>query len=176
MAAAIQTVPALVSLEEYLHTAYHPECDFVDGVLEERNVGEYEHSGLQAVLASWFVVRGRAWGIRVLTEQRTRVGETRVRIPDVCVIRRGGEIEKVTRTPPILCIEILSPEDRTARTVRVLDDFRAMGVEHLWVFDPVDRVAMIYSEAGLKLVEGRRMTIPGTEIYLDLDEVFAELD
>ena len=70
MAAATQTGPAVVSLEEYLHTAYHSDRDFVDGVLEERHVGEYEHSGLQAIIDSWFVVRGREWGIRVLTEQR----------------------------------------------------------------------------------------------------------
>ena len=176
MAAATQTVSALVSLEEYFHTAYHPDCDFVDGVLEERNLGEYEHSNLQAALTAWFFNRGREWNIRVLTEQRTRVGETRVRIPDVCIIQRDGGLERVTVTPPILCIEIQSPEDRTSRTVKVLDDYLAMGVRNLWVFDPVDRVAMTYSETGLKLVEGRRMTVAGTAIYLDLDEVFAELD
>ncbi len=31
-------VPQLLSIEEYLHTSYHPDCDFVDGHLEERNV------------------------------------------------------------------------------------------------------------------------------------------
>jgi hypothetical protein len=39
MAAATQPVPALLSLEEYLRTSYHPDCDFVDGHLEERNLG-----------------------------------------------------------------------------------------------------------------------------------------
>jgi Uma2 family endonuclease len=176
MATATQTAPAPLSLEEYLHTSYHPDFDFVDGVLEERNVGEYQHSNLQAALTSWFFVRGPEWNIRVLPEQRTRVGETRVRIPDVCIIQRDGEIEKVTVTPPLLCIEILSPEDRTSRTVRVLDDCLAMGVQNLWLFDPIDRVAMTYSETGLKLVEGSRLTIPGTAIYLDLTEIFASLD
>ena len=78
--------------------------------------------------------------------------------------------------PPLLCIEILSSEDRTSRTVRVLDDYLAMGVRNLWLFDPIDRVVMTYSETGLKLVEGTRMTIPGTAIYLDLAEIFAALD
>jgi hypothetical protein len=35
---------------------------------------------------------------------------------------------------------------------------------------------MTYSETGLKLVEGSRLTIPGTAIYLDLTEIFASLD
>ena len=30
----------LISVEDYLATAYEPDCDFVDGHIEERNVGE----------------------------------------------------------------------------------------------------------------------------------------
>ena len=37
----------LVSLEEYLKTSYEPDCDYVDGVLEERNLGEWNHGDLQ---------------------------------------------------------------------------------------------------------------------------------
>ena len=99
-----------------------------------------------------------------------------MRIPDVCVIWRGGAFEKVTLTPPLPCIEILSPERPDVAYGEGAGRVLAMGVKNLWVFDPVDRVAMTYSETGLKLVEGRRMMIPGTEIYLDLDEIFAELD
>jgi hypothetical protein len=32
---------ALVSVDEYLSTSYDPDCDYVDGVVEERNVGRY---------------------------------------------------------------------------------------------------------------------------------------
>ena len=176
MAAATQTVPALLTLEEYLRTSYHPDCDFVDGVLEERNVGEYEHNNLQAALIAWFFARGPEWNIRVLPEQRTRVGETRVRVPDVCLIPRHGTIERVRVTPPLVCIEIQSPEDRTSRTVRVLNDYLAMGVPNLWLFDPIDRVAFTYSASGLKLVDTSRITIPNSPIYLDLPELFAALD
>jgi hypothetical protein len=28
-----------VSVEEYLHTVYEPDCDYVDGRIEERLVG-----------------------------------------------------------------------------------------------------------------------------------------
>jgi len=176
MATATQTVPALLTLEEYLHTSYHPDCDFVDGHLEERNVGEYEHSNLQAVLTAWFFNHAIEWNVRVLPEQRTRIGKTRVRVPDVCLVPRDGPIEKVRITPPILCIEILSPEDRTSRTVRVLNDYLALGVHHLWLFDPIDRTAFTYTAAGLKLVEAPRIAIPNSPIYLDLPELFSALD
>ena len=146
MAAAAQTAPALLTFEEYFSTTYRPDCDYVDGHLEERHVGEYEHNNLQAALVAWFFTRGPQWNVRVLPEQRTRVGPARVRVPDVCLVPRDGAIEKVRVTPPILCIEILSPEDRPNRTVRVLDEYLVMGVHNLWLFDPVERLAFTYSQ------------------------------
>jgi Uma2 family endonuclease len=176
MAAAAQIASTPLTLEAYLQTSYHPDCEFVDGHLEERSLGEYEHNNLQAALIAWFFARGPEWNVRVLPEQRTRVGATRVRVPDVCLVQRDGAIEKVRVTPPILCIEILSPEDRTARTVRVLDEYLSMGVQNLWLFDPVERLAFTYSNTGLKLAGGTRLTIAETPIYLDLPELFASLD
>jgi hypothetical protein len=29
-----------ISVEEYLHTVYRPDCDYVEGVVEKRNLGE----------------------------------------------------------------------------------------------------------------------------------------
>ena len=55
----------LVSEQEYLHTVYEPDCEYEDGILIERNVGEQEHSWLQAALAAYFFKRRKAWGIEV---------------------------------------------------------------------------------------------------------------
>ncbi len=33
-----------ISVEEYLHTVYRPDVEYVDGEIQERNVGEIEHS------------------------------------------------------------------------------------------------------------------------------------
>ncbi len=33
-----------VSLIEYLNTAYHPDCDYINGHLQERNWGEFDHA------------------------------------------------------------------------------------------------------------------------------------
>jgi hypothetical protein len=32
-----------VTVAEYLRTVYEPDCDYVDGRVEERNVGEFDH-------------------------------------------------------------------------------------------------------------------------------------
>ena len=40
-------VVALIPVEEYLSTAYRPDCDYIDGEIHERNVGERDHSRTQ---------------------------------------------------------------------------------------------------------------------------------
>ncbi len=44
-------------MEEYLASSYEPDLEFVDGVLEEKTGGEWDHSFLQAVITAWFVNR-----------------------------------------------------------------------------------------------------------------------
>lgn len=41
---------APVTTEEYLSNVYEPDCDYVDGELEDRNVGEKEKSKIQRKL------------------------------------------------------------------------------------------------------------------------------
>jgi Uma2 family endonuclease len=168
--------PAYLSLEEYLHTTYHPDCDFVDDHIEERNLGELDHGTLQAALAAWFFIHRAEWNIRVICEHRTRVSASRVRIPDVSIIPHEGPTEKVRVTPPILCIEILSPEDRIPRVLLRLNDFLAMGVQNLWLIDPADRAAFTYTRDGLRLAEGPRLAIENSPIFVDLPELFSALD
>ena len=89
----------LVSLETYLTTSYEPDMDFVDGVLEDRNEGEYDHNIVQMAILFWFHQHGREWRIRTVQEQRTRVASSKVRIPDVCVFSRDIPIEQVFTKP-----------------------------------------------------------------------------
>ena len=73
MAALTQPNPSYLTIEEYLSTSYHPDCDFVDDHIEERNIGDTQHSLLQVELGFWFRLRRDEWNIRVMTELRTRV-------------------------------------------------------------------------------------------------------
>jgi hypothetical protein len=34
------TSPVLIPVEEYLRTVYRPNCDFIDGEVQERNMGK----------------------------------------------------------------------------------------------------------------------------------------
>jgi Uma2 family endonuclease len=158
----------LVSLEEYLRTSYHPDRDFVDG--------QVEHARLQSLLIMWFGRHESEWNIVTVVEQRIRVAAKRVRIADICLLHRSAPREQVTQTPPLLCIEILSPEDRLPRAAKVMDDYARMGVANLWLLDPVDRIGYVYTAGGLLKLTEDRLSIPSSAIYLDLPGLFAGLD
>src|SRR5271157_1579799 len=77
----------LISVQEYLATGYRPDRDFIDGELQERNLGELEHSLLQTAIGAWFWTRQKEWNVVPVVEQRVQVAPTRFRVPDVTVLR-----------------------------------------------------------------------------------------
>jgi Uma2 family endonuclease len=134
-----------VSLEEYLRTEYEPDCDYVDGVLEDRNVGKQTHGETQLAVGAFFHLQRKRLGIRVVTELRMRVSATRVRIPDVAIVA-AEDTDEVKQKPPLLVIEILSPDDRWSRLVKVLADYLAFGVPMIWIIDPYDKAAWVVTQ------------------------------
>jgi len=170
------TTSALLSIDEYLRSSYHPDADFVDGLIEERNLGEFEHARLQGLIASFFVVREKQWSIRTVVEQRIRVAANRVRICDIALLRADTPREAVAVTPPLLCIEILTPEDRIARAELVLADYGAMGVKNIWLVDPIARTAHIFDATGLHTADPAGLTVADTPILLNLNELFEALN
>lgn len=129
----------LLSVDEYLSTSYRPDRDFLEGKLVQRNVGEYDHSNLQGALIGWMRSRQRGWNVRVLPEQRLQVKATRFRIADIAVISRDHPIQPVFKTPPLLCVEVLSKDDTLRSMQDRIDDYLAFGVPNIWVLDPVKR-------------------------------------
>jgi Uma2 family endonuclease len=165
-----------VTVEEYLHTSYRPDCDYVDGRIEERNVGEYDHGFLQTLLAVLFMNNREAWGVLAVTDVRTQVRPTRFRCPDLSVLRADAPRERIITHPPLIAIEILSPEDRLSRFQERIEDYVAFGVENIWILDPEPRRAWTADGEGLHLVQSGELTVPGTPIRVVLSELFAELD
>ena len=170
------TAPALMTMEQYLHTAYSPDVDFVDGEIQERNVGEKDHGRLQSMISAWFAARETDLSLDTTIEMRMRVSTTRVRICDVAVFRAGAPDEQVAIAPPLICVEVMSPEDRLSRAIKVLEDYRAMGVPHIWLIDPQERLAYTFGRDGLHQQEDCVLQTNDTAIALDVNELFARLD
>lgn len=139
----------LIPLQEYLHTSYRPDCDYIDGTIIERNMGQYEHARLQGLIVTALMIRESEWHIHVLPEQRIKIREGKYRVPDVIVLAEDAPHPRVIEQPPLLCIEVLSPEDRLGEIVDRAHDYWALGVEATWIFDPVQKRAYVYSADGL---------------------------
>ncbi len=166
----------LISVEEYLRTVYESDCEYNEGVVEERNLGEFEHSLLQGMLVTIFMNQISQWGVFALPEQRVQLRPRRFIVPDVAVLRMGLPRERILTRPPLIAIEIMSPEDRMKKVTAQSLEYRAFGVEHIWVIDPQKRVAYRWAESGLELEASGELTVPGTAILVRVDELFARLD
>jgi Uma2 family endonuclease len=173
------TVPnseELWTVREYLRTSWSPDREFVDGRIEERNLGEKEHSIIQRYLTFLFMLKRAEWGVEVFPELRTQTAATNFRVPDVLVVRAGESFDRYITRPPLIAIEILSPED----TLRVMQgkaaEYRRFGIEHIWIIDPEPRIAYRYTSAGLEEVRDGELAVPETPIRVVLSELFAELD
>jgi Uma2 family endonuclease len=163
----------LISVEEYLRTSYRPDCDYVDGEVVERNLGELDHGWVQTILSAYLVARRAEWGISVIVELRVQVKPNRFRVPDICVVLGPRPDEQILTKAPFLCIEILSPADRMTRVEEQVADFLAMGVPNVWVLDPRAKRAWAVTLAdgwreelsGVLKTENPPLEVPLAEIF-----------
>lgn len=161
----------LISVDEYLHTVYRPDRDYTDGVVEERNLGERDHAWLQGAFVTFFRSRFKETGITALPEWRFQIKPTRFRIPDV-VVTRGKPDEQILTRPPLLCIEILSSEDRMSQVNKRVQEYLEFGVPVVWVVDPVERAIWIYRRNGMEQPAGDSIKLDGADIAVPLSEIF----
>jgi Uma2 family endonuclease len=159
----------IISVEQYLHTTYRPDCDYIDGEILERNVGELRHGRLQGVICAWLLTRETRWHIKCAPEVRLKVGARRFRIPDVMVLSAEAPVEQVVVTPPLVCIEILSSGDTLSQIWDRLQDYLAIGVPVCWIIDPLSRRGWLATPAGL--VEAKDGILRAGEIEMPLAEV-----
>jgi Uma2 family endonuclease len=158
-----------VSVQEYLSTSYRPDCDYIDGELEERNLGEFDHARLQLAIGAYFYNRRKEWGITVVPEQRVQVSPTRFRVPDVCVVL-GHPEDQIFRDPPFICIEILSPDDRLSRVNERVSDYLQFGVPYVWLLDPQTRKAWRCTPGAM--IEVPELRTENPTMVVPLDELF----
>ncbi len=166
--------PVLIPVEEYLNTTYRPDCDYIDGEVIERNVGERPHGILHGVFYLLFQKNRREWGLLPLLEQRVQTSAKNYRVPDVCAVY-PGEDDPIVRVAPLLCIEILSSRDTLPAIEKRAGDYLRMGVQHVWIVDPLRRTAHHISPRGTEAVT-EALSIPGTSVQVELSDVFRELD
>jgi Uma2 family endonuclease len=159
----------LVSLEEYLNTSYDPDVEYVDGVLVERNVGDWLNSLTQRNIVLAF---GRKYPkIYAVPELRSRTQPTRYRLPDVCVLLEPPR-SRFLLEAAFVAIEILSQDDPMTEVIEKLKEYAANGTPHIWLADPRLQQMSTYHQNTLAEVEVLQTSEPRLE--LTREEVFCD--
>jgi Uma2 family endonuclease len=174
-AASTAAVPGLLSIEQYLNTTYRPDVDYVDGHIEERNLGDTDHGKLQKRLLILLSLREEEWGVEALPETRVQVSPTRFRVPDVCVVREGDADEPTVTAAPLLCLEVLSPGQTLIAIRERAQDFFNMGVPEVWVFDPPTQTVYICQPDSMTEHKIGVLRLAGTPVELSIADVFKAL-
>ena len=164
------TTGVLVPLAEYLGHTYDPDCEYLEGVLVERNVGEMGHGDVQTSIA--FEVRLRAKGFWAVVEVRMQVRPERFRIPDVTIVRGGRPAHRIFTAPPEVVVEVLSPDDRVPYTQSKIDDYLAFGVPCVWVIDPESQRAWIHTSTGTREVKDGILRNPAGDLAVPFSAIF----
>ncbi len=160
----------LVLMEEYLRTSYEGvDREYLDGEVVERSLPTYLHGKTQLRLGALFSRLSPECRLYPCAETRIRMGSVRVRVPDVAVF--GGEEpdEAVPGHPPLIVIEILSPDDRHSEVHAKLEEYRRWGVLHVWLVDPQLRKLYVYN-GGLREVAAFELADPA--VKFTVAEVF----
>jgi len=166
------SVETLIPVEEYLNTAYDPDVEYVDGVLVERNVGDWLHSLIQRNL---IIALSKYSAIYAVPELRSRTTATRYRLPDVCVLLAPPQTKYVIDAV-FFAIEILSEDDSMTKVIEKLDEYDRKGVANIWLIDPRLRKVSTYASGALNEVRGDRIATAGEpRLEITRDEIFKDL-
>jgi Uma2 family endonuclease len=159
-----------VSPEEYLRTSYpNPDREYRDGETVERAMPNLEHGTAQGNIYVRFKGVGKVHRMFPTVETRLRISRTRFLIPDVAVFHPGKPAQSVPDTPPLIVVEVLSPEDRMSQVLDKLEEYRQWGVKHVWLVDPHARRLYTFGE-GLR--EVRSLAVPEAGLELTPGEIF----
>ncbi len=164
-----------LTVSEYLHSSYEPDAEYVEGRIEERAVGELDHSGLQRKLLLLLSQTAMEASFVCYPELRVQVSAERYRVPDLMLVRVDAPRESIVVTPPLLCIEILSPEDTVRRMMVRVNDFLLMGVPEVWIVDSESRTIQVCTPGGSRLHTEGALQVPQTSAQVKLAEVFSVL-
>ena len=158
-----------ISVEQYLNTSYDPDVEYVDGVLVERNVGDWLHSLIQRNLIVALSVKYPC--VYAVPEFRSSTTATRYRLPDVCVLLAAPTTSYLVEAA-FLAIEILSKDDGMPDVLEKLEEYEQKGVLNIWLIDPRRQNMYVYLDGGLSVVRGDVIFTADHTIELHRSEIF----
>jgi Uma2 family endonuclease len=165
-----------VPVEVYLTSMFEPDAEYVDGHIEERPMGQYDHASWQQAIQLWFAEHAREWNIRVRPELRIKTTKTNFRVADVVVFDRDNPIEQVLHLPPIAVFEVKSPDDQISRLIKKLKEYDAMGIPTVMLIEPETKRISQFMDGDLVALTDTFQQLRGSRCSIDWQKVEELLD
>ena len=81
--------------------------------------------------------------------------------------------ERIIRKPPVIAVEVLSPDDRAGDLEEKIADYLAFGVPYVWVINPESRRAYVHTPEGSREVKDGVLRAETAKIEVPLTEILA---
>lgn len=173
---AVAPNPPLVSVDDYLNASYHPDVEYVDGMLVERGMPTIAHGLLQTILVAYLRTYRKQFRFAAVTEVRTQIVErARYRIPDVMICGLPLPWGKIMDSVPWAVIEVLSPDDRMPEQLARFRDYKGIGVHHVVLLDPENLVAFRFENRALTEMQFTSLELPRGSVPFDTTALFQQL-
>ena len=153
----------LITPEQYLATHFEREPELVRGELVEKSLPNLSHGKTQQRLC--VLLNGAGCGC---TEVRMKLAEDLFRIPGFALFERDPE-EELPRSPPLLIVEIASPDDPVLDVEQKLEEYRAWGVAHVWFVEPQLQKLYIYDHG---LINVAQLELPRFHVVITPADLF----
>jgi Uma2 family endonuclease len=140
-----------ITAEQYLAMAFEYEPEYVRGEIVERAMPTYFHGRIQAVLLSMLCSLPSSHRLYGCAAVRMKLAPDLYRIPDIAAFLTPQD-RAVPQEPPLVVIEILSPDDRHHDLMEKLEEYRVWDVPNIWVIDPLSKRLSLYTASGLQTV------------------------
>ena len=169
-------LPERLSQEQYRRVIFRPDAHFVDGRIIPRNLGDSVHGHAVGYVCGRLQLTCDAIRLSTCISLRLQVCLSRIRVCDIVILRANTPYEPVPTVPPLLCVEVLAPGQPPQEELDTVADYLSMGVQNIWLIDPLSRAAFTFDATGLHEADPTRLSVPNTPIHLDLTEAFAAID
>jgi Uma2 family endonuclease len=161
----------LITPEEYERMSFEgPEPDYLDGELVERPLPNDSHSSAQTELIAVFLEFRKSHPVHIRPELRLHVSSHRYRIADLAVFLGERPAYPYPTTPPLIVIEIISPDEKHSELMSKLEDYEAWGVIQVWAVNPELKRLYVFSRGTLAVVS--RWQVPEIGVEITPEQVF----
>jgi Uma2 family endonuclease len=149
----VQTPVKVMTLAEFLLLPEtKPASEFIDGQIIQKPMPQGKHSLIQIELGANINAAFKPQRlVRAFTELRCSFGGRSI-VPDLVVMTKdriprdeNGDIANVFPISPDWTIEILSPEQSTAKVTKNILHCLQHGSQMGWLIDPADRSVFVYT-------------------------------